>query len=99
MVLLGVFDFAAGSGPESWLSLPRYHHQYLPDAIEAEDGAFTDIERAALERRGHSIRILGRQYGNMQAILWDKTNGEVTAASDPRGEGVATVVPRRAAIH
>jgi len=30
MVLLGVLDFADDNLPQSWVSLPRYHHQYLP---------------------------------------------------------------------
>jgi len=33
----------------------------------------------------------GRDYGNMQAILWRKGSNEVTAASDPRGIGSAAV--------
>lgn len=92
MVLLGVLEFQAGRPPQAWVSLPRFHHQYLPDRIEAEAGALNDIERAALQRWGHEIEVLERQYGNMQAILWDRASGEVKAASDPRGEGSAAVL-------
>ncbi|MCG3145107.1 MAG: Glutathione hydrolase proenzyme [Gammaproteobacteria bacterium] len=92
MVLLGVLEFEAGRPPKAWVSLPRFHHQYLPDRIEAEAGALNDIERAALERWGHEVLVLERQYGNMQAILWDRASGEVKAASDPRGEGTAAVL-------
>ena len=35
MVLLGVLDFVEGNGPESWVALPRFHHQYQPDEISA----------------------------------------------------------------
>ena len=42
-----------------------------------------------LKARGHTFRDVGREYGNMQAILIDKKSGEVTAASDPRGIGSA----------
>jgi gamma-glutamyltranspeptidase/glutathione hydrolase len=94
MVLLGVLDFAAGNEPKSWVSRPRFHHQYLPDRIDAEEGAFNDIELAALRRWGHEVSIVGRPYGNMQAILWDRPSGRVRAAADPRGEGAAVVSSR-----
>jgi len=91
MVLLGVLDFAAGRSPLSWVSLPRFHHQYLPDHVEYEPGALSELEAATLRRRGHVLHELDRPYGNMQAILWNKTKGLVQAASDPRGEGVAAL--------
>ncbi len=40
MVLLGILDFADGKMPESWVSLPRFHHQYYPDVVQYEEGAF-----------------------------------------------------------
>ena len=94
MVLLGVLQFAAGEKPQGWVAAPRYHHQYLPDRVQAEVGAFNEVELATLKRLGHEVTILDREYGNMQAILWDKGRGVVSAASDPRGEGTATVAPR-----
>lgn len=89
MVLLAVLDFAEGHGPDSWVSLPRFHHQYLPDQIEHEPDALTQAEQAALRGLGHQLKALDRRYGDMQAILWDKTANRVSAASDPRGIGAA----------
>lgn len=89
MVLLGVLDMLSGQGPDSWVSLPRFHHQNQPDILQFEPGAFSEEEQAALRDRGHHLQELERSYGNMQAILWDKTTGSVQAASDPRGEGQA----------
>ena len=40
---------------------------------------------------GHSVNELGRQYGNMHIVIWDRESNEVTAASDPRGIGQAKV--------
>ncbi len=40
---------------------------------------------------GHTLRVSGRQWGNMQVITWDFASGKVEAASDPRGEGVGLV--------
>ena len=49
MVLLGILDFLEGNGPESWVSLPRFHHQYLPDVVSAEPDAFTAEEIETLQ--------------------------------------------------
>jgi gamma-glutamyltranspeptidase/glutathione hydrolase len=91
MVLLGILDLAAGNKPDSWVSLPRFHHQYLPDAVQYEPGAFDDGLIKALTARGHRLKLLGSTYGNMQAIYWDRKTGQVYPASDPRGIGDARV--------
>jgi gamma-glutamyltranspeptidase / glutathione hydrolase len=93
MVLLGILDMEQGHGPDSWVSRPRFHHQYLPDVIQYEPGAFDDNVLAALRKRGHTLQPLTQTYGNMQAIFWDYTTGRVEAASDPRGGGLAVVKP------
>lgn len=92
MVLLGVLDFAEGKLPQSWVSLPRYHHQYLPDQLQYELGGLTTSEQTALKRKGHELSEKSRQYGNMQAIMIWKKNNLTFAASDPRGEGSAEVI-------
>ena len=92
MVLLGILDFADGNLPNSWVSVPRYHHQYLPDEVQFEKGGLGFLQQRALEKRGHVLKEKNRRYGNMQAILWDKKTNQVFAASDPRGEGKAVVI-------
>jgi gamma-glutamyltranspeptidase/glutathione hydrolase len=87
MVLLAILDFEEGNGVESWVKLPRYHHQYLPDVVQYEKEAFNKAELLALTKRGHTLKEMRREYGNMQAILWDKKKVDVKAASDSRGEG------------
>ena len=84
MVLLGWLDFVDGNGPASWVSLPRYHHQYIPDIIFAEKDTFSAEDIADLQAMGHTVEIRERRWGNMQAVMWDRNSGEVTAASDPR---------------
>ena len=90
MVLLGTLEATAGRPVEEWVSRPRFHHQYLPDHIQIEDAAFSAEQRRALEKLGHTIKPVGRDYGDMQVLQWDKRRAEVSAASDPRGEGEAT---------
>lgn len=89
MVLLGTLEFAAGRPVADWVRRPRFHHQYLPDVIQFEPGAFDAGLQRALVARGHRLAPLDHTYGNMQAILWDRRAGAVSAASDPRGAGAA----------
>lgn len=91
MVLLGVLDFVDGNTPKSWVSVPRFHHQYLPDEVRFEKNGLTAAEQAGLQRLGHRLAEKNREYGNMQAILWYQPKNLVFAASDPRGEGEAVV--------
>ncbi len=92
MILLGALEFAADKDPNAWVSLPRFHHQYLPDAIQFESDALDPELQNELQARGHTLKPLNRRYGNMQAILWDKKQNTVSAASDSRGGGLASIL-------
>ncbi len=92
MVLLAVLDFDRGASPADWVRRARFHHQYLPDEVQFEPGAFSARTLRALRRMGHRLRPLDSRYGNMQAVLWDRRRGQLEAASDPRGIGQALVV-------
>jgi len=91
MVLLGTLNYLDGMSAADVVKYPRYHHQYLPDEVEYEQGALTDAEIKELQAMGHTLKLSGRQWGNMQVITWDFASGKVEAASDPRGEGVGLV--------
>ncbi len=91
MVLLGILDMEAGGDPASWVSAPRFHHQYLPDVIQYEPAAFDEQTLKKLVQRGHMLKLLSSDYGNMQTVYWDYKTDKVTAASDPRGVGTAEV--------
>jgi gamma-glutamyltranspeptidase/glutathione hydrolase len=90
-VLLGILDLAEGGRPESWVSLPRFHHQYLPDVVQYEADALDEGVVKALTAKGHKLKPHSSTWGNMQAIYLDKNTGVVSAASDPRGIGAAQV--------
>jgi gamma-glutamyltranspeptidase/glutathione hydrolase len=92
MVLLATLDFAAGERDVARLvARPRFHHQYQPDQVEYEPGALSPELLTALRESGYRLVERMGGYGNMQAILWDKRQGRLTAASDPRGQGAAQV--------
>ena len=93
-VMLGILAFAEGESAATWVSRPRYHHQYAPDRIQHEPGAFDLHTIRALEALGHSVESAGRQYGDMQAVLWHRGENRLEAASDPRGGGEAIVLSR-----
>ncbi len=91
MVLLGILEQVDGAGPQSWAARARFHHQYLPDRLQLEPGALSAGVKAELERMGHTLQQRSSTYGNMQAVFWDRASGDITAASDPRGQGQASV--------
>jgi len=91
MVLLGTLNYLDGMSAVDIVKYPHYHHQYLPDEVDYEQGALTDAEIKELTAMGHTLKVSGRQWGNMQVITWDFATGKVEAASDPRGEGVGLV--------
>ncbi len=91
MVLLGILDYADGKTPTNWVATPRFHHQYLPDRVFYEADAFSEDEAFELTALGHHLSKADSTWGNMQAVMWDRKNDKVLAASDPRGEGQALV--------
>ncbi len=91
MVLVGLLEFVDGRKPQAWVSAKRYHHQYLPDEVQFERGGLSAEAQRDLIQRGHQLKENSRNYGNMHAILWNRATDEVDAASDPRGEGAASV--------
>lgn len=94
MVLLAILDIAEQkTDPEVWVSNGRIHHQYLPDRLQVEPKTLDPAVLAGLRAMGHVVEVLDSQYGNMQAVYWDRRAGQVRAASDPRGIGAARVVP------
>ncbi|MDA8485607.1 gamma-glutamyltransferase [Pseudomonas resinovorans] len=92
MVLLSVLEYLDGQPVSRWPAVARYHHQYLPDQIEHEPGAFSSSESAELQARGYSLKPLTRNYGNQQVLFWNKAKGSLEAASDPRGLGLSEVL-------
>ncbi len=86
MVLEAVLAFIDGELPAQFVANPRYHHQYLPDVISAEKGAFTPAEVKALEAMGHAVSESERRWGFMNAVSWNRRTGAMHAASDPRGD-------------
>jgi len=70
------------------VSAPRVHHQWRPDAIQAEPGALDEATIAALKALGHEVVLRKQPFGNPQAAAVDWASGLREAASELRGEGL-----------
>ncbi|MBI5915719.1 MAG: gamma-glutamyltransferase [Bacteroidetes bacterium] len=56
--LLGVTDYGMTLDEAVWA--PRFHHQWLPDAITCEDAAIDTLVRKQLRGMGHRLENVGR---------------------------------------
>lgn len=103
MVLLGILGYDAGLDAQQVAALPRYHHQWLPDVIDAEPGAISAQAAQALQAMGHRIdlpppeaeggRGSSHVWGNLQTVEWDRRRNLLLGGSDPRHpEGKSEVV-------
>jgi gamma-glutamyltranspeptidase/glutathione hydrolase len=96
MVLLGILGYDDGLSAQQVAALPRYHHQWLPDVIEAETGTFDAATVHGLQAMGHALELPGDSaeggrgsshvWGNLQTVEWDKRNNVLSGGSDPRNE-------------
>lgn len=103
MVLLGILGYDAGLEAQQVAALPRYHHQWLPDVIDAEPGAISAEAAQALQAMGHTIELppdraeggrgSSHVWGNLQTVEWDRRANVLRGGSDPRNpEGKAAVL-------
>ena len=91
MVLLATLDFVDGRSASEIVAAPRFHHQYLPDVVRYEAGAFSEQELKTLTAQGDALQPTSYRWGNFQAVIWNRATGAVEAAADPRGEGAGVV--------
>jgi gamma-glutamyltranspeptidase/glutathione hydrolase len=91
MVLLGILEYLQGGDAQAIVDRHRFHHQYLPDQVLCEGGAFSQATLNALIQMGYVLRESKEGYGNMQVVVWDRKQGTLSAASDSRGIGKAMV--------
>jgi gamma-glutamyltranspeptidase / glutathione hydrolase len=94
MVLIGMLGVEQGLDPQQVATLPRFHHQYLPDTIYYEPGAISAEAVAALTAMGHALTPGQGTWGNLQAVDWNVRTGALRGGTDPRNPvGKAVVLP------
>ena len=94
MVLLGILGYDAGLDAQAVSALPRNHHQWMPDRIQAETGAFPPDVARALRELGHTLQLPGDEaaggrgsshvWGNLQTVEWRLSDNSLHGGSDPR---------------
>ncbi|MEO9078569.1 MAG: gamma-glutamyltransferase [Rhodanobacter sp.] len=82
-VLEGMLDFMDGETAQQIVAHKRFHHQYLPDVVMVEPGAFDPTTSAALTKMGYTLKQRN-PWGFMNVVTWDRINNKLDAASDPR---------------
>ncbi|MCC5660446.1 gamma-glutamyltransferase [Nostoc sp. XA010] len=82
-VILNVLEYNMDVGAA--VSVPRIHHQWLPDQLRVESWGLDALTVEDLRRRGHKIQET-IPWGNGNAIAVT-SDGTLEGAADPRGEG------------
>ncbi|MBD2521771.1 gamma-glutamyltransferase [Nostoc sp. FACHB-133] len=82
-VILNVLEYNMDVGAA--VSVPRIHHQWLPDELRVESWGLDALTLQELRRRGHKIKET-TPWGNGNAIAVT-SDGTLEGAADPRGEG------------
>ena len=86
MVILGILEYLKEPKPnlQNIVSKPRLHHQYLPDHIFVEPEGFSEKWIQTMETKGHKVVRVKKKWGNMQAVLFNKSTKNKEIANDPR---------------
>ena len=82
-VLEGIMAFIDGKDALGIAGQKRFHHQYMPDRVDVEDGVFDAATADALTKMGHTLKPRS-PWGYMNVVTWDLKTGKLDAASDPR---------------
>ncbi|MGH0037112.1 MAG: gamma-glutamyltransferase [Myxococcota bacterium] len=86
LTILNVVDF--GMDVQAAVSAPRFHHQWVPDQISVEPATPADVVEG-LRRKGHTVKVSGRNWSAAEAIVIDPASGWHYGGSDPRRDGLA----------
>ncbi len=84
-ILMSVVDF--GIDIQEAVNAPRFHQQWLPDAIDVEDRLSPDTMNL-MRSKGHKLKV-SHFWGDAECILIDPKTGERLGASDGRNNGKA----------
>ena len=79
--MLDVIEF--GMNMQQAVDAKRFHHQWLPDKVDVERGAFDETIKAKLAQKGYKIVDVG-EIGRVDAILVTPHGYE--GGADPRGD-------------
>lgn len=84
--IINVIDFKLPI--DAAIDKPRFHHQWLPDEIQYEQGCLTEDVKNNLISRGHQLKQIS-DFGRVEGIVIDWKNHQYYGHSDRRGYGMA----------
>ena len=84
--IVNVMDFKLT--PNAAVNAPKFHHQWLPEAVKVETN-FPENTIKALKGKGYEFEI-NQQIGRTEMIVIDE-NGNATAVADGRGDDSVSV--------
>ena len=90
--IVNAVDF--GMNAQEAIDAPRFHHQWLPDKIQYEKYGLSPDTVAELERRGHTLQVVGSQ-GTAQVIIYNAKDDMLEGGTDRRVSDGAAVGVRR----
>jgi gamma-glutamyltranspeptidase/glutathione hydrolase len=82
-VLEGILHLVDGESAQQIAAHKRFHHQYMPDEVDVEDGVFDAATSEELTKMGYTLKPR-EPWGFMNVVTWDRKNNKLDAASDPR---------------
>ena len=82
-VLEGILHFVDGQSAQQVAADKRFHHQFLPDVVDVEDGVFDAATSDELKKMGYTLKPR-EPWGYMNVVTWDHRTNTLDAASDPR---------------
>lgn len=77
-----------GKDIQKTVEAKRFHHQWLPDKIQIEEGCFTPENTFALELKGHTVSVRG-EIGDVLAIH-RLPDGTLQCGIDPRRDAAGS---------
>jgi gamma-glutamyltranspeptidase/glutathione hydrolase len=86
-VIVNVIDH--GMSLSNAVGMPRFHHQWMPDAVIYEPFAFSPDTLKLLREEGHTLRELTWDRGLGDANSAMRVDKDLLGVADPRNEGAA----------
>jgi gamma-glutamyltranspeptidase/glutathione hydrolase len=78
-----------GMDVQAAIDAPKLHHQWLPDRIHYEPFGVNPDTRRLLESMGHTFADRPANFGDVQAVFFDKKRQQWSGGSDSRLGGAA----------
>ena len=83
--ILNVLEF--GMTMQEAVDAPRFHHQWLPDRVDVEPNAISNLVKEVLGKKGYEFKER-KPYGRVEGILVN-VDGTYQAGADSRGDDKA----------